>query len=107
MAGTNTSVFGIYGTREHLEEAVSALRNDGFRATDISVLFPYNVGSKEFAIEKGTKAPEAAVTGAGTGAVLGGALGWLVGIGTLAIPGIGPFLAAGPVMTALAGIGAG
>jgi hypothetical protein len=107
MTGTNTAAFGIYAAREHLEEAVSALRAEGFRATDISVLFPYNVGSKDFAVEKGTKAPEAAVTGASTGAVLGATLGWLAGIGTLAIPGFGPLLAAGPLVAALAGIGAG
>jgi len=71
------------------------------------VLFPENVGTKDFAHEKNTKAPEGATTGAGTGAVLGGTLGWLVGIGSLAIPGLGPFIAAGPIMAALAGAGVG
>ena len=73
----------------------------------MSVLFPENQGTKDFAHEKGTKAPEGAATGAGSGAVVGGALGWLAGVGTLAIPGAGPFLAAGPIMAALAGAGAG
>src|SRR6476659_9791472 len=101
------SVFGIYPSYNAAERAVLALQNDGFRNTDISVLFPENVGSKDFAHEKGTKAPEGASTGAGTGAVLGGAIGWLAGIGALAIPGLGPFIAAGPIMAALAGAGVG
>jgi hypothetical protein len=71
------------------------------------VLFPENVGTKDFAHEKGTKAPEGATAGAGTGAVIGGSLGWLAGIGALAIPGLGPFIAAGPLMAALAGVGVG
>lgn len=107
MAGKNTAVFGIYPTYQSVEGAVDALRLEGFRNTDVSVLFPENVGTKDFAHEKGTKAPEGAATGAGTGAVVGGALGWLAGIGVLAIPGIGPFIAAGPVMAALAGVGVG
>jgi hypothetical protein len=90
-----------------VEVAVDTLKAAGFRNTDISVLFPENVGTKDFAHEKGTKAPEGATTGAGTGAVIGGALGWLAGIGALAIPGIGPFIAAGPIMAALAGVGVG
>ncbi|HEX2868614.1 MAG TPA: quinol:electron acceptor oxidoreductase subunit ActD [Ignavibacteriales bacterium] len=106
MAGKNTAVFGIYNTRMAVENAVDSLKNAGFRNTDISVLMQENEGSKDFAMEKGTKAPEGAATGAGTGLVVGGALGWLVGIGALAIPGIGPFLAAGPIVTALAGAGA-
>lgn len=107
MAGKNTSVFGIYPTQGALESAVDRLRAAGFRGTDISVLFPENIGTKDFAHEKGTKAPEGASTGAGAGMLAGGALGWLVGIGTLAIPGLGPFIAAGPIMAALAGAGVG
>jgi len=107
MAGKNTAVFGIYQTYEGVESAVDALKVAGFRNTDISVLFPENVGTKDFAHEKGTKAPEGATAGAGTGAVVGGALGWLAGIGALAIPGVGPFIAAGPIMAALAGVGVG
>lgn len=103
----NTAVFGIYPTYAAVEAGVDALKKDGFRNTDISVLFPDNVGSKDFAHEKNTKAPEGAVTGAGTGAAVGGALGWLAGIGALAIPGIGPFIAAGPIIAALAGVGVG
>src|ERR1700736_2103259 len=107
MAGKNTAVFGIYSSHSQVESAVDALRAAGFRNTDISVLFPENVGSKDFAHEKGTKAPEGATTGAGTGALIGGGLGWLAGIGALAIPGLGPFIAAGPIMAALAGAGVG
>src|SRR2546425_4397246 len=107
MAGKNTAVFGIYSDRMRVEKAVDRLKADGFRNTDISVLFPQNAGTKDFAHEKHTKAPEGATTGAGTGAVVGGALGWLAGIGALAIPGLGPFIAAGPIVAALAGAGAG
>ena len=98
MAGKNTAVFGIYSDRMRVEKAVDRLKADGFRNTDISVLFPQNAGTKDFAHEKHTKAPEGATTGAGTGAVVGGALGWLAGIGALAIPGLGPFIAAGPIV---------
>ena len=90
-----------------MEQRVDALKSVGFRNMDISVLMPENVGTKDFAHEKGTKAPEGAATGAGTGAILGGGLGWLVGIGALAIPGLGPFIAAGPIVAALAGVGVG
>ena len=103
----NIAVYGIYRTRQMVERAVEELKVAGFRNTDISVLFPESGGTKEFAVEKETKAPEGASTGAGTGAVIGGALGWLVGIGLLVIPGLGPFIAAGPIMVALAGVGAG
>jgi ActD protein len=105
MSGKNTAVFGIYTTRVDVENAVDTLKMEGYRNTDISVLFPENVGTKDFAAEKHTKAPEGATTGAGTGVVIGGALGWLAGIGALAIPGLGPFIAAGPIMSALAGAG--
>jgi hypothetical protein len=107
MAGKNTAAFGIYRTRDQAEAAVDALLENGFRNEDISVLLPENVGTKDFAHEKQTKAPEGATTGAGTGAVVGGTLGLLAGIGALAIPGLGPFIAAGPIMGALAGIGTG
>jgi hypothetical protein len=107
MSGKNTSVFGVYPTRDSADAAVDTLRTKGFRNTDISVLFPQNVGSKEFGHEKGTKSAEGAVAGGGTGAVIGGALGWLAGIGMLAIPGVGPFIAAGPIVATLAGMGAG
>src|SRR5690348_11868796 len=107
MAGKNTAVFGIYQDRVSVESAVSMLQQAGFRNTDISVLFPYNEGTKDFAAQKNTKAPEGTAAGAGTGAVVGGTLGWLAGIGALAIPGLGPFIAAGPIMAALAGVGVG
>lgn len=103
----NIAVFGIYRSRESVENAVDALRAADFRNTDISVLFSENVGTKDFAHEKHTKVPEGSSAGAGTGAVIGGALGWLTGIGALAIPGVGPFIAAGPIVAALAGVGAG
>ena len=107
MAGNNTAVFGISPTYSSVESGVDALKMAGFRNTDISVLFPQNVGSKDFAHEKGTKAPEGAMAGAGSGAVVGGVLGWIAGIGALAIPGVGPLIAAGPIMAALAGMGVG
>ena len=102
----NTSVFAVYATREQVERTVDALRTKGFRATDVSGLWPENVGSKDLAHEMHTKAPEGASAGAGTGAIIGGTLGWLAGIGALAIPGIGPLIAAGPIVAALAGAGA-
>src|SRR5580693_9157213 len=106
MAGKNTAVFGIYTDRSSVDRAVGALKAAGFSNNDVSALFPENKGTKDFAHEKSTKAPEGATTGAATGALLGGGLGWLVGIGALAIPGIGPFIAAGPIVAALAGAGA-
>ena len=107
MAGKNTAAFGIYRDRVRVENAVDTLRSAAFRNTDISVLFPENEGTKDFAHEKHTKAPEGTATGATSGAVIGGGLGWLAGIGALAIPGLGPFIAAGPIVAALAGAGAG
>lgn len=79
-----------------MDKAVEALKAAGFSNNDVSALFPENQGTKDFAHEKNTKAPECATTGAGTGALLGGGLGWLVGIGALAIPGLGPFIAVAP-----------
>jgi Heat induced stress protein YflT domain len=102
-----TAVFGVYSDRKDVEKTVSALKDRGFTSSDISVVFPNPDMTKEFAIEKNTKAPEGALTGGGTGLVVGGVLGWLAGIGTLVIPGIGPLLAAGPIIAALAGAGAG
>jgi hypothetical protein len=107
MAGKNTAVFGIYRTRSAAEQGVDALLANGFRREDISALLPENVGTKDFAHEKGTKAPEGAATGATAGVAIGGTLGLLAGIGALAIPGLGPFIAAGPIMGALAGAGSG
>ena len=101
------AVFGIFSHREAVEEAIDRLRLAGFRNTDISVLVPQNVGTKDFGLEKATKAPEGASTGGAAGAAIGGVLGWLAGVGALAIPGVGPFLAAGPIMAALAGAGGG
>jgi hypothetical protein len=107
MATKNIAVFGIFPHRASFEYALSVLRGEGFRDTDISVLLQENPGTKDLATEKATKAPEGAATGAGSGAVIGGALGWLAGTGALAIPGLGPFLAAGPIVATLAGIGIG
>lgn len=100
-------VLGIYKTHSAVETAVDELKMDGFLTMDISVLMPDSGGSQDFAHTKGTKAPEGAATGASTGAVVGGALGLLAGIGALAIPGVGPLIAAGPIMAALAGAGVG
>lgn len=107
MAAKNLAVFGIYTDRASVEGALDELRAAGFRSTDVSVLLPENMGSKDLATSKATKAPEGVTAGVSSGAVLGGALGWLVGIGALAIPGLGPFIAAGPIVAALAGVGAG
>jgi hypothetical protein len=103
----DTAVFGIYPNRGSLEAAIDSLKANGFRNTDISVLFADNAGTRDFAVEHHTKAPEGAATGAAAGGAVGGVLGWLAGIGALAIPGIGPLVAAGPIVGALAGVGAG
>lgn len=109
MTKTNEKivVLGIYQSRGMLEQAITQLKNNGFRHSDISALIPSGDQTKDFAHEKGTKAPEGATSGALTGAALGGVLGWLAGIGTLAIPGVGPFIAAGPIMAAFAGASVG
>src|SRR6185503_454193 len=107
MAGKNTAVFGIYKTSMAAERAVDQILAAGFSNNDISVLLPDSQSSKEFAHEKNTKAPEGTTTGATAGGVVGGTLGILAGIGTLAIPGLGPFIAAGPIMAGLAGLGVG
>jgi heat induced stress protein YflT len=107
MAGKNTAVFGIYKTPLAAERAVDQMLAAGFSNNDISVLLPDNQSTKDFAHEKNTKAPEGTATGATAGGVIGGTLGLLAGIGSLAIPGVGPFIAAGPIMAALAGIGVG
>jgi hypothetical protein len=103
----NTAVFGIFKNRAQVELTIDRLREAGFRLADVSVLFPQNVGDKEFAHVKHTKAPEGAAGGAGAGMAIGGTLGLLAGIGALAIPGLGPFIAAGPIMALLAGAGVG
>src|SRR5262245_51197510 len=102
-----TAVFGIYPSVALAESAVDTLVNEGFFNDDISVLLPDNEGTRGFAHEKHTKAPEGTATGVATGGTLGGALGLLAGIGAIAIPGVGPFIAAGPIMATLAGIGVG
>lgn len=107
MAGKKTAVFGIYHNRDQAERSVDRLLAAGFSNDDISVLLPDNQGSKDFAHEKNTKAPEGTATGVTTGGAIGGTLGLLAGIGMLAIPGLGPFIAAGPIMGALAGLGVG
>jgi hypothetical protein len=101
------AVFCLCDTEGQAEQIVDSLKQSGFSNSDISVLFPDKSGTRDFAHEQHTKAPEGAATGAGTGGALGGVLGWLVGIGSLAIPGVGPFIAAGPIVAALAGVGVG
>jgi hypothetical protein len=101
------SVFCIANTELQAAHIVDRLREEGFSNNDISALFPDKTGTRDFALEKGTKAPEGAAAGAGTGAVLGGVLGWLAGVGALAIPGVGPFVAAGPIAAALSGAAVG
>jgi hypothetical protein len=107
MSAKNIAVFGIYSHMQDVEAGLEQMREAGFRTEDVSVLFAENPGSKDLATLKSSKAPEGAVAGAGTGALVGGALGWLAAVGALAIPGVGPFLAAGPIIAALAGAGAG
>jgi hypothetical protein len=103
----NRSAFCITKTEEQAQRIVAELQNEGFTDEEISVLFPDKSGTRDFAHEQHTKAPEGAATGAGVGGVLGGAAGWAIGIGALAIPGVGPFIAAGPIMAALGGAALG
>jgi hypothetical protein len=108
MSGKKVAVFGIYSTRAAIENATDSLVKAGFPTSDISVLMPESLGgSKEMGTEKATKAPEGAAAGVTTGGVIGGTLGLLAGVGLLAIPGLGPFIAAGPIMAGLAGLGVG
>ena len=104
---SKTSVFCIANSESQAINIVDRLKSASFSNNDISVLFPDKTGTKDFAHEQHTKAPEGATTGAVSGGVLGGALGWLAGIGALAIPGVGPFIAAGPIMAALGGAAVG
>jgi hypothetical protein len=101
------AVFGIAKSESQAINIADQLKAAGFTNNDVSVLFPDKQGSKDFAHEQHTKAPEGAAAGGASGAVLGGALGWMVGIGALAIPGLGVFIAAGPIMAALAGAAGG
>jgi hypothetical protein len=101
------SVFCIATSRSQADQIVDQLKNANFFNNDISVLFPDKDTTRDFAHEKHTKAPEGIATGAGTGGVIGGALGWVAGIGALAIPGVGPFIAAGPIVAALSGAAVG
>lgn len=107
MPATNISAFGIYADQAMVSDAVDALKAAGFRGTDISVLYPENLGSKDFGHERHTKAPEGAVAGGTSGAVLGAAAGWILGAGALVVPGLEQMAAAGPVIAMLGGMGLG
>lgn len=104
---SNKAVIGLLASQAQAENVVTELQRAGFMSNDVSVLFPDKQGTRDFAHEKNTKAPEGAITGASAGGALGGTLGLLAGIGALAIPGVGPFIAAGPIMAALSGAAAG
>ena len=104
---SKNSVFGIVKTHAQAEQIVEGLQRAGFASSEISVLLPDKEGKHDIGHVKATKAPEGATTGAATGGVTGGVLGLLAGIGALAIPGVGPFIAAGPIMAALSGAAIG
>jgi hypothetical protein len=101
------AIFCIATSEAQAEKIVNQLKEAGFSYNDISVLFPDKAGTRHFAHEQHTKAPEGVTAGVGTGGLVGGTLGWLAGIGVLAIPGLGPFIAAGPIMAALSGAAVG
>lgn len=101
------AVIGIVKSYNDAQTTVAALRSTGFVDDDISALFPDKEGTRDFAHEQKTKAPEGAIGGVGAGGALGGTVGLLAGIGALAIPGLGPFIAAGPILAALSGAAAG
>jgi hypothetical protein len=102
-----STVFGFTDDVAEAEDLVDELRSAGFGREAISVLYPDTDTTRAVEFENSTKAPEGTVAGVGTGGVVGGALGWLTGIGALAIPGFGPFIAAGPIMAALSGAAVG
>lgn len=104
---SNKAVIGLVSDQMMAEAVVAKLQQAGFSTNDISALFPDKRGTRDFAHEQNTKAPEGAVAGAGAGGLLGGTLGLLAGIGALAIPGVGPLIAAGPIMATLSGAAAG
>ena len=101
------AVLCIAKTEDQAVIIVNQLKEAGFSNDDVSVLLPDRAGSRDFAHEQHTKAPEGAAAGAVAGGLTAGVLGWLVGIGSLAIPGVGPLIAAGPIMAALGGVAAG
>ena len=101
------SVFCIARDEAQACRIVDSLKHNGFSDNDVSVLLSDRQGTRDFAHEKSTKAPEGTATGVTTGGILGGAIGWLAGIGALAIPGIGPLIAAGPILAALSGAAIG
>ncbi|HYP86554.1 MAG TPA: DUF3341 domain-containing protein [Polyangiaceae bacterium] len=103
----NKVVVGVVDAEIQAENIVQKLGREGFPSTDISAIFPDKRGTKDFAVEHNTKAPEGAVVGVAGGGAIGGTIGLLAGIGALAIPGLGPFIAAGPLMAALSGAAAG
>ena len=107
MSSKHVAVFGIYKTPATAEAAVDHLLSVGFANESVSVLLPDDESTRAFAHEKATKAPEGTTTGVAAGGAVGGTLGLLAGIGALAIPGVGPLIAAGPIMAALAGLGVG
>jgi hypothetical protein len=107
MKSKNEAVFGIYPSALQAERAVDSLLRAGYSNDSISVLMPDDDSTREFAHKKDTKAPEGTTTGVAAGGILGGTLGILAGIGAIAIPGVGPFIAAGPIMGGLAGLGVG
>ncbi len=107
MMMKNKAVFGIVASQAEAEGLISELQSKGFAAGDISVLFPNKGQTRDFAVALGTKGPEGAVLGGGTGGFAGGAFGLLLGIGALAIPGFGPLIAAGPIMAVLSGAAVG
>ena len=102
----NTAVFATFRDRLHAETGVKELIGSGFREEDISLLLAENVGTKDFAHERHSKAPEGAALGGLLGALIGGTLGLLAGMGIISIPAIAQYLTAGPVVDALAGAGA-
>lgn len=101
------AVLGFVSDHAQAEKIVGLLQGSGFSNEDISALLPDRKGTRDFAHEQNTKAPEGAIAGVGAGSVVGGTIGLLAGLGALAIPGVGPFIAAGPIMAALSGAAAG
>lgn len=105
----NKRIVGVFYKEREASQAIEDLKSQGFLTEDISVIGRNKDDIESISEETGTKAPEGMASGAATGGLLGGVTGLLAGIGALAIPGIGPIVAAGPIAATLAGavVGAG
>ncbi|MGU3471628.1 general stress protein [Paenibacillus sp. D51F] len=98
---------GVFRDDDHALRAIEELQATGFKRDELSVLTQDKERYEGMMDESGTMAPEGIAAGVTTGGLAGGAVGLLAGLGALAIPGIGPLLAAGPIVAAISGAAVG